>query len=126
MSTADNALKSTNKQVMRVYAAKTYKNLPWKQDEETGELPSTVYITVNIPEFTPTVPTDDSYEQLGLSGSFFENKNFPTTTGTIQMSHYLTLPIARGSRIPPTITYGTPFLLFMPTNKIEEGYLIYL
>ena len=120
MGTTDNALKSTNKQVMRVYAAKTYKNLPWKQDEETGELPSTVYITVNIPEFTPTVPTDDSYEQLGLSGSFFENKNFPTTAGTIQMSHYLTLPIA------PTITYGTPFLLFMPTNKIEEGYLIYL
>lgn len=122
----DNATKSINKQVMKVYAAKTYRNLEWKQDEETGELPDTIYITVNIPEFTPTVPNDDSYEQIGLSGSFFENKNFPTTGGAVQLSHYITLPIVRGSRVPPTINYGEPLLLCMPTNKIEEGYLIYI
>ena len=68
----------------------------------------------------------DSYEQLGLSGSFFENQNFPSTAGTVKMNHCLTLPLLRGSRNPPDIPYGTPLLLLMPTNKIEEGYLIYI
>ena len=126
MSSFDNAIKNDNKQVMKVYAAKSYTNLPWKQDEITGKLPPINYILVNIPEYTPTVPNDDSYEQLGLSGSFFENQNFPSTAGTIKMNHCITLPLVRGSRNPPDIPYGTPLLLLMPTNKIEEGYLIYI
>ena len=126
MGRLDNATQTYNKQVMKVYAAKSYKDLPWRQNCQTGELPPVIKILVNIPEYAPTVPQDDSYEQLGLSGSFFENQNFPSTAGTVKMNHCLSLPLLRGSRNPPDIPYGTPLLLLMPTNKIEEGYLIYI
>lgn len=39
MSTADNALKSTNKQVMRVYAAKTYKTYLGNKMKRLGNFP---------------------------------------------------------------------------------------
>jgi hypothetical protein len=114
---SDNALKVNTKQVMKVYAARKY-------DAANPRL--TNYVQVNVPEYTPTVPQDDSYEQISLSGSYFANTNFPVTTGTVKMTHCLELPLLRGTTCPVYLEKGTPFLLFTPTTKIEEGYLLYI
>jgi hypothetical protein len=116
-NSSDSALKVSTKQVMKVYAARNY-------DIANPRL--TNYVQVNVPEYTPTVPQDDSYEQISLSGSYFVNTNFPVTTGTITMSHCLELPLLGGSNCPVYFDKGTPFLLFTPTTKIEEGYLLYI
>ena len=113
----DSALSVLHKQVMKVYTAKEY-------DVNNPRL--TNYVLVNIPEYTPTIPQDEHFEQIGLSGGFFVNQNFPVTTGTIKLSHCLELPLLRGTSCPVYIKKGTPFLLFTPTTKIEEGYLLYI
>lgn len=116
-SANNSALKTNSKQVMKVYTACAY-------NAENPRLTNTVL--VNIPEYTPTVPQDDQYEQVGLSGDYFANQNFPVTTGIIKMSHCLELPLLRGTTCPVYMEKGTAFLLFTPTTKIEEGYLLYI
>ena len=113
----DTALRSLNKQVMKVYAARAY----------TIEKPRlTNYVLVNIPEYTPTIPKDDQFEQIGLSANYFANQNFPVTAGTVRIPHCLELPLLRGTTAPVYFDKGTPFLLFTPTTKIEGGYLLYI
>lgn len=113
----DTALRVNTKQVMKVYAARAY----------TAEKPRmTNSVLVNIPEYTPTVPKDDQCERIGLSGGYFANQNFPITTGTVKMAHCIELPLLQGTRCPVYMEKGTPFLLFTPSTKIEEGYLLYI
>ena len=113
----NSALQVATKQVMKVYTARAY-------NAENPRL--TNYVLVNIPEYTPTVPKDDQFEQIGLTSGYFANQNFPVTTGTIKMTHCLELPLLRGTTCPVYMEKGTAFLLFTPTTKIEEGYLLYI
>lgn len=110
-------IKSTDKQIMKVYAARDY----------TPANPRlTDYVAVNVPEYIPTIPKDDKYEQIGLGSNFFANTNFPITVGNIKMTHYIELPLMRCTSCPIYFKKDTPFLLFLPTTKIEEGFLMYI
>lgn len=106
-----------SKQVMKVYTAKAY----------TPANPRTTpYVQINIPEYVPTIPQDGESESIGLSNGFFANSNFQITTGIVQLPHYLELPLLSGTTCPAYMKKGTPFLLFTPTTKLEEGYLMYI
>ena len=110
-------LQNAAKQVMKVYAARDY-------DLERPRL--TNYVEVNIPEYTPTIPRDDQYEQIGLSGGYFVNENFQVTTGNIKINHFLTLPLLRGTICPVYFKKDTAFILFTPTTRLEDGFLLYI
>ena len=109
--------RSTTKQNMKVYSARAYK---------PARTRLTNSVMINIPEYAPTIPKDESVERVGLSGSFFINNNYPITGGTVTMSHYIELPLLRGTTCPIYFPKNTPFLLFLPTTKLEEGYLMYI
>lgn len=105
------------KQVTKVYSAKSY----------TPESPRTGrYVAINCPEYLPTVPQDDKQTETLLAQSYFLNQNFPATQVTVTQSHYIELPLLQGSRCPAIFPKGTQFLLLCPTEKIEEGYLLYI
>lgn len=107
---------STN-QVMKVYSARAY----------TVKNPrKTKYVQVNIQEYVPTIPQDNQTESIGLASGFFANQNYPVNTGTLTVYHYLEIPLLSGSSCPTIFSKGTPFLLFTPTSKMEEGYLMYI
>lgn len=121
--TENTALQTLNKQVMKVYAAQTYTELYTTKHYDHI---TTIKIKINLPEYSPTTPKGSGTEQIGLSGNLFKNNNFPKTGGTVKMNHCLELPLLRGSDFPKTINMGDALLLIMPTNKPEEGYLIYI
>ena len=106
-----------SKQVLQVYAARTY---DYKNPRFTN------YVEVNVPEYVPTIPRDNAYETLGLASTFCANKNFPVNNTSIKVTHYLTLPLLRATQCPVYFPKDTPFLLFCPSGKIEEGYLLYI
>lgn len=114
---ANSVFSSTTRQIMTVYAARDY-------DASRPRL--TNYVQVNIPEYSPTIPKDEYTENVGLSGSFFVNENYPVTIPSVTLSHYLELPLVRGTTCPVYFEKDTPFLLVCPTLKIEEGKLIYI
>lgn len=103
--------------VWKVYAARDY-------DIKTPRTEN--YVEVNLPEHTPTVPMDSKYTNISLQYGYFVNKNFPNTTGTVKLMHYYKLPLLHGTICPIYFKKGTPFLLFTPTTKMEEGYLLYI
>lgn len=107
----------SNKQVMKVYCAKEYTENDPRPDG---------YCDVNIPEYTPTIPKDNNYTRIALSSNYFLNTNYSKTDGSIISSHCLRLPLLRGTTCPTILSKGTQFLLFNPTFKIEEGYLLYI
>lgn len=105
------------KLLKKVYAARAY----------TPEKPRTTrYVDVNDPEHLPTIPKDDQETQMVLSTSYFVNDNFPVSQTIITNAHCLSLPLLQGTKCPSVFPKGTPFLLVCPTEKLEEGYLIYL
>lgn len=106
-----------NKQIIKVYSAKEYTE---KEPRPDG------YCDINIPEYAPTVPKDDKYTNIALNSNYFVNTNYPNTNGVIKLTHYVTLPLLKGTTCPSILSKGTPFLLFTPTTKIEEGYLLYI
>ena len=81
---------------------------------------------VNLPEYVPTIPRDEYYEQISVQNNFCANKNFPVTDSTIKMTHAIELPLLQGTTCPVTFPKDTPFLLFMPTSRVEEGFLLYI
>ncbi len=114
---ANSTFTRATRQIMKVYAARAY----------TPKRPRlTNFVEVNIPEFSPTIPKDDQYELVGLNGSFFANRNYPTTVPQVKLAHCLNLPLLRGTSCPVYFEKDTPFLLILPTLKIEEGYLLYI
>lgn len=84
------------------------------------------YIEVNIPEYMPTVPQDNEYTNIAVRTGYFVNTNYPNTTATIKSTHYIKLPLLAGTTCPIYLEQGAPFLLFTPTEKPEEGYLLYI
>jgi len=112
-----NTIKTTDKQVMKVYAARDY-------DLKHPRL--TNYVDINIPEYTPTIPRDDKFEMIGISSNYCANSNFPINDTSVEVTHYITLPLLRGTQCPVYFNKDTPFLLFTPTGRLEEGYLLYM
>lgn len=103
--------------VWKVYAARDY-------DNKNPRLEN--FVEINTPDHVPTVPMDNAYTNIQLSKNYFANSNYPIVTGVVQASHYFKLPLMKGCRCPIYFKKGTPFLLFTPTAKMEEGYLIYI
>lgn len=103
--------------VWKVYAARDYDNKSPRMDN---------YVEVNLPEHTPTIPMDGQYTNIALSYGYFVNKNYPNTTSVVRSVHYFKLPLLQGTTCPIYFKKGTPFLLFTPTTKMEEGYLLYI
>lgn len=110
-------IKNSGKQVMKVYAARDY---DFKRPRLTN------FVEINIPEYVPTIPRDDKFEQVGVNGGYCVNSNFPNTTGVVKMTHYISLPLLRGTTCPVYFKKDTPFILFTPTSRIEDGYLLYI
>lgn len=105
------------KNMMFAYAARAYDTANPRTDK---------YVEVNIPEVLPTIPKDNEESRISLSNSYFVNSNFPSVQATVTSTHYFTLPLANGTECPIYFEKGTKFLLLCPTDKVEEGYLIYL
>lgn len=94
-----------NRQIMKAYCAKDY--------TEDNPRPSG-YCEVNIPDYLPTVPKDDKYTEMNISGSYFINGNYPITTGTIKNMHSVKLPVMRGTSCPTYLSKGEEFILISP------------
>ena len=103
--------------VWKVYAARDYDIKNPRTDN---------YVEVNLPEHTPTVPMDGQYTNISIQTGFFVNNNYPNAAGVVKAVHYFKLPLLRGTTCPIYFAKGTPFLLFTPTTKMEEGYLLYI
>lgn len=107
----------SNGGVWKVYASREY----------TPESPRTDhFVEVNLQEYMPTLPQDGNYTNVALQSGYFVNSNYPNTTGTVKSVHYMKLPLLAGTTCPVIFPKGTSFLLFTPTTKIEEGYLLYI
>lgn len=117
MSQKQTPIISEGRGMMKVYAARDYKDI----NRRTSNI-----IQVNLPEYLPTVPKDDKYSELSLNPDYFVNKNFPISANIIKSPHYLELPLLPGTTAPVRFNKGAEFLLFYPTGKIEEGYLIFM
>lgn len=110
-------IQTADKQVMKVYAAREY-------DHKNPRM--TDYVEINMPEYVPTIPRDSQYEQIGITNNFCANQNFPVTDSTIKMVHSIELPLLQGTTCPVIFPKDTPFLLFTPTTRIEDGFLLYI
>lgn len=110
-------INQSGKQVMKVYAARDY-------DAARPRL--TNYVEINLPEYTPTIPKDDQYEQISISSGYCLNQNFPINGETVKLSHSITLPLLRGTTCPVYFPKNTAFILFTPTTRLEDGYLLYI
>lgn len=117
MSQKQSPIISQGRNVMKVYAARDYKDIKRRVDN---------MIQVNLPEYFPTVPKDDKYTELAINPDYFVNKNFPVTTNVVKSPHYLILPLLPGTTAPVRFNKGAEFMLFYPTGKIEEGYLLFM
>lgn len=108
---------TTNGGVWKVYASRDY----------TPSNPRTTNrVEVNLPDYMPTVPQDGNYTNISVQTGYFVNNNYPNATGTVKSVHYMALPLLKGTVCPTLFSKGTVFLLFTPTTKIEEGYLLYV
>ena len=107
----------TSSIVMKVFSAKAYTYI---NPRETN------YVEVNIPEALPTVPQDSDSNVISINAGYTANTNYPIGKTSITVSHSLSLPLLRGTTFPTIFSKGTPFLLFTPTGKYEEGYLLYI
>lgn len=107
----------STKEVTVVYAARDYDESHPRTDTK---------VEVNITEYTPTIPKDNETENISLKDGYFLNENYPKGSPKIQASHALEIPLLRGTTCPVYFPKNTPFLLFTPTTKPEEGYLIYI
>lgn len=107
----------TSSVVMKVFAARAYTFL---NPRETN------YVDVNIPEVLPTVPQDNQSSVIAIANGYTANSNYPVGRTTVTVSHSLSLPLLRGTTCPVIFRKSTPFLLFSPTGKYEEGYLLYI
>lgn len=116
-SNTSSVIEQSGKQVMKVYAARDY-------DARNPRL--TNYVEINLPEFTPTIPKDDQYEQISISSGYCLNQNFPINGETVRLSHSILLPLLRGTSCPVYFPKNTPFILFTPTTRLEDGYLLYI
>ena len=105
------------KEVMKVYAARDY---------DADNPRTTRFVEVNIPEYVPTIPKDNKYEYVNIQSKYFLNTNYPATSGRIKVTHYVKVPLLSGTTCPTHFPKNTPFLLFVPTTKLEEGYLLYI
>lgn len=103
--------------IMKVYAARDYKDITHRTDRK---------VQVNIPEYMPTIPQDDKSTNLTIESGYFLNENYPITAGILESSHALELPLLEGSRAPVRFNKGAEFILFFPTGKVEEGFLIFI
>ena len=110
-------IQTPDKQVTKVYAARDY---------DVRRPRMTDYVLVNLPEYVPTIPRDEYYEQISVQNNFCANKNFPVTDSTIKMTHAIELPLLQGTTCPVIFPKDTPFLLFTPTSRVEEGFLLYI
>lgn len=117
MNTKQSPIISQGRNMMKVYAARDYKDITHRNSK---------YVQVNLPEYLPTVPQDDKYTELTITPDYFVNKNFPVTAKVIKSQHFLTLPLMWGARCPTRFNKGAEFLLFFPTGKIEEGFLFFI
>ena len=102
---------------MKVYAAREYEDDTYR---------TTNYVEVNIPEYLPTTPQDDSNTVLVVESNYFVNSNYPVTQDALEIAHSLSLPLKKGTIAPLCFHKGAEFLLTYPTGKIEEGYLEFL
>lgn len=103
--------------VVKVFAAREYTHIN----------PRTInFVEINLPEVLPTVPQDNKTTTIVVGNGYTANSNYPIGKSTITISHALTLPLLRGTTCPTIFKKGTPFLLFCPTGKYEEGYLMYI
>ena len=107
----------TNGGVWKVYASRDYDLTTRRVDE---------YVEVNLPEYMPTIPQDGNYTNYAITTGYFVNENYPNAAGVVKSVHYIKLPILRGTICPVIFPKGSVFLLFTPTDKIEEGYLVYV
>lgn len=107
---------NTNNTVWKAYAARDYTPTDPRLDQ---------YIEVNLPEYMPTLPQDGNHTNFSLQSGYFVNTNYPNVTGTVKTVHYMKLPLLQGTLCPRLFSKGSVFLLFTPTSKVEEGYLIY-
>lgn len=114
----DTSITSADRGMMKVYAAHSY----------TIYNPRTTdYVDVNIPEYAPTVPQDNSTSYINSSSSYFTNTNYDSrSSGIVELAHHVSVRLARGTSCPAIFPKGTEFLLLYPTGKIEEGVLIYI
>jgi len=112
-----NNITSTIRGQMKVYAARDYIDVTRRVDN---------YVQVNVPEYLPTTPQDDSYTNIVVQSGYFMNTNYPVTQDIIKSVHYLTLPIMHGTFAPVRFKKGAEFMLYYPTGKVEEGYLVFL
>lgn len=103
--------------VVKAYAARNYTYLTPRTSK---------YVEVNIPDMLPTVPQDNKTQVIGISSGYTANSNYPVSRRTVTITHALKLPLLSGTTCPTIFKKGTPFLLFYPTDKIEEGYLLYI
>lgn len=108
---------SKNGGVWKVYAAHDYDDKNPRTDN---------YVEVNLPDYMPTIPQDGNYTNVPISSKYFVNDNYPNSAGTVKSTHYLKLPLLQGTVCPVYFPKGSVFLLFTPTTKIEEGYLLFV
>lgn len=105
---------TANKQILKVYAARTYDR--WH--------PCVGNVEINVPEYLPSTPQDISTEQYGLNKRLFANINYPIISRTVSISHSINLRILKGTAYSRYFPKGTEFLLLTPSGEIEDGYLI--
>lgn len=103
--------------VVKVFSARAYTYINPR---------TTNYVEINLPEALPTVPQDNNTTTITVNNSYTANANYPIGKNTVTVSHSITLPLLRGTTCPVIFRKGTPFLLFCPTGKYEEGYLMYI
>lgn len=112
------SITSAERGMMKVYASHAY---------TAGSPRTTDYVDVNIPEYAPTIPQDESYSLVNSSSQYFTNTNYGSkSSGSVELAHHISIKLARGTCCPTVFPKGTEFLLFYPSGKIEEGVLIYL
>lgn len=116
-SSKGNRFTSTERTVMKVYAARDYIDITRRTDDT---------VEVNLPEYMPTQPQDNQYTDIVVQSNYFVNDNYPVTQDTIKALHYLKLPLMHGTICPVRFNKGAEFLLLYPTGKVEEGHLIFL
>lgn len=105
------------KLMKKVYAARAY----------TPERPRIdKYVEINDPDHLPTIPQDDRKTKSILTQKYALNENFNITQREIINVHFLAMPLLQGTPCPAIFPKGTQFMLICPTEKLEEGFLIYI
>jgi len=115
--TTGSTIQDPERAMMKVYAARDYKDDDYRKDN---------YVEVNLPEYLPTTPKNDEYTEMVIPADYFANQNFPVTQDVVESKHCTGLPLLRGTVCPVRFNKGAEFILYYPTGKLEEGYLVFL